>query len=164
MVGLCERVVVGLGEMKVSRNTNEILVAYGLGSCVGVAMYDPAVRIAGLLHAVLPDRVNGVDAHSPKYVDSGIAALLAQMRETGASQQRLTVRMAGGASLLIAPGCRPVLSIGARNIAAALRVLASFGLVPKAQEVGGAVGRTLALYVADGRLTVRPVGGLEREL
>ena len=59
---------VGLGEIKVSRRPVEMLVAYGLGSCVGVGMYDPAARVAGLLHAVLPERLNRAEPISAKYI------------------------------------------------------------------------------------------------
>jgi chemotaxis protein CheC len=35
---------------------DEVLVAYGLGSCVAVCLYDPAARVGGMLHALLPHR------------------------------------------------------------------------------------------------------------
>jgi chemotaxis protein CheD len=157
-------VAVGLGEVKVSDNPLEILVAYGLGSCVAVAMYDPVARVAGLLHAVLPYNLNGTEALSAKYVDSGIAALLHKLAEAGASRQRLIVRLAGGANMLVAPGFNATLNIGERNVAAAHATLATYKLKIKSEDVGGHTGRTVRLFVADGRMTVRVLGSQEREL
>lgn len=157
-------IAVGLGEVKVSSNPVEILVAYGLGSCVAVAMYDPVARVAGLLHAVLPYNLNGSEAFSAKYVDSGIAALLRELSAAGADPQRLIVRLAGGANMLVAPGFNSNLNIGERNVAAARATLIAHKLKIKAEDVGGHTGRTVRLFVADGRMTVRVLGSREKEL
>lgn len=157
-------IAVGLGEVKVSGNPVEILVAYGLGSCVAVAMYDPVARVAGLLHAVLPYDLNGSERLSAKYVDSGIATLLRKLAEAGANRQRLIVRLAGGANMLVAPGFNSSLNIGERNVAAARATLAAHQLKIKAEDVGGHAGRTVRLFVADGRMTVRVLGSQEKEL
>jgi chemotaxis protein CheD len=69
----------GLGERAISRNPDDVLVAYGLGSCLGISMVDPSTRVSGLLHAVLPGAANGVSSNDPvsqKYVDTGIEGLL----------------------------------------------------------------------------------------
>ncbi len=155
---------VGLGEIKVSRNSTDVLVAYGLGSCVGVAVFDPQTKVSGLLHAVLPERLNGGEPASPKYVDSGLAALMASVEKEGAERRRLTVWLTGGANMLTAPGFKQTLNIGERNVAAALAGLAALNLKIRAQEVGGHVGRTVRLYVANGRFTVRALGSQEKEL
>lgn len=157
-------VAVGLGEIQVSKDPQVVLVAFGLGSCVGVSVYDPLVRAAGLLHAVLPERQNGADPLSPKFVDSGIASLLAQMTRLGADRRRLLVRMAGGANMLTAPGFKQAFNIGERNVTAALAALAGLELKIKAQQVGGHIGRTVRVYVADGRVTIRAMGGQEQEM
>jgi chemotaxis protein CheD len=163
MVASRSTLAVGLGEMKISRDPQETLVAYGLGSCVGVGVYDPQARVAGLLHAILPERPAGADPLSPKYVDSGITGLLAALEAGGAERRRMVVRMAGGANMLTAPGFKQSLNIGERNVAAALAALSAHKLPVKSQEVGGHVGRTVRLYVADGRMTLRAIGNPERE-
>ncbi len=162
-MGIENSVAVGLGEIRVSHNPADILVAYGLGSCVGVSLYDPVVRMGGLLHAVLPERVAHAE-RSPKYVDIGIAELVRQMEINGCVRGRLTVRLAGGAHMLTANRFRQALNIGERNVAAALAALEKLGLEVSAQDVGGSLGRTVRLYVATGRLTVRTMGCPEREL
>jgi chemotaxis protein CheD len=154
---------VGLGEIQVSQNALDVLVAFGLGSCVGVGLYDPVTHVAGLLHAVLPES-NGTEEKSPKYVTYGIPILLDQVIAAGAMRARLTVRMAGGANMLTAPGFTNSFDIGTRNIAAARATLTSLGFTLKAEEVGGNAGRTVRLFVADGRMTIRSMGNPEHAL
>jgi chemotaxis protein CheD len=153
---------VGLGEIAVSKDPNDVLVAYGLGSCVGIGMYDPVSKVAGLLHAVLP-AANGSDTQPGKYVNTGVASLLDALRAAGASPSRLQVRMAGGANMLNNNGFKNSLDIGERNVAAARTTLSAQRLPLRSQEVGGNIGRTVRLYVTDGRMTIRMMGGQERE-
>ena len=155
---------VGLGEIKISRDPRDVLVAYGLGSCVGLGIHDPTTRVTGLLHAILPTNPNGSYDSSPKYVDTGIKIMLDQMFRAGANPKRLLVRMAGGANMLVAPGFSQVLNIGSRNVEAAYAALASHKLTIQSQEVGGNIGRTVRFYVLDGRMTIRTMGNQEREI
>lgn len=159
---------VGLGEIKVSRDPAQVLVAYGLGSCLGVGAYDPVARVAGLLHAVLPEpSPNGERVSAPgKYVATGLPALLAEMEKLGAQPRRLIIKLAGGASLLHLATAKgsPTLHIGERNLAAMRQMLSLLSLRATGEDVGGKVGRTLRLYVDDGRMTVRLMGGAERPL
>lgn len=159
-----DSVAVGLGECKVSRNIEEVLAAYGLGSCVGIGMYDPQLRLAGLLHAVLPISPNGVAERSAKYVTSGIEILLDEMIKAGAIPSRIIVRMAGGANMLTAPGFSKTFNIGTRNVETAHEVLKQHRLRLVSEEVGGTIGRTVRFYVYDGRMTIRTVGNQEREI
>jgi chemotaxis protein CheD len=155
---------IGLGERVVSTNSLDVLVAYGLGSCLGICMFDPVRRVSGLLHAVLPQRNNGADPVSAKYVDSGIDGLLQEMVKAGADRRRLVVRMAGGANMLTASGLSGTFDIGTRNINSAHATFQRLGMPLKAFDVGGNLGRTVRVYVADGRMTVRILNGKEQEL
>lgn len=163
MPELLESVAVGLGECKTSNDPNHILVAFGLGSCIGVGVYDPISGVAGLLHAVLPQRLNGALPTCPKYVDSGFHGLLEEMKQAGAERRRLVLRIAGGANVLVTTSLKNALNIGERNIAATHTALAEHNLRAKSLEVGGSVGRTMRVYVADGRMTLRLMGSTERE-
>lgn len=158
---------VGLGEQLISRNPEDVLVAYGLGSCVGVAIIDPVNRVSGLLHAVLPRMTDGMEALSSnpaKFVESGIEHLIVALVEAGANKTRLVVRIAGGANMLIASGLSKSFDIGTRNVEAAHTTLARLKIPLTAAEVGGHVGRTVHLYVAESRVTVRIAGGKEHEI
>jgi len=152
---------VGLGEIAVSQNRDQILVAFGLGSCVGIGAYDPVKGVAGLLHAVLPEPLNGSDVESTKYVKNGIIKLFEQMEDLGAKKDRLIVRMAGGANMLTSPGLSKTFDIGTRNIAVAEQVLGEQKIKLISQSVGGNTGRTLRVYVSDGKMTIRMIGEKE---
>jgi chemotaxis protein CheD len=158
---------IGLGEQAISRNPEEVLVAYGLGSCVGVVMTDPGSHVSGLLHAVLPRPADGM-AHgeviSSKYVEGGIEGLIAAMIKEGANKNRLIVRIVGGANMLMSPGITRTFDIGTRNIEAAQSTLERLRMPITAAEVGGHIGRTVRVYVVDNRVTVRVIGQKEREI
>lgn len=155
---------IGLGEQVVSRDPQDVLVAYGLGSCLGIGMVDPVARVAGMVHVVLPEHPQGTESTSGKYVDTGISALLAEMIRAGADRRRLIIRMAGGANMLLAMTNTKIFDIGNRNIQAALKVFKALNIQLAGQEVGGNIGRTVRLYVADSRMTVRMVGQQEHDL
>ena len=157
----------GLGERAISRDPDDTLVAYGLGSCLGVSMVDPITRISGLLHAVPPSAANGLptsDPNSHKYVDSGIEDMLAAVIKEGAVKSRLIVRIVGGANMLISPGMTTSFDIGTRNMDTARKTLQRLNLRITAEEVGGHTGRTVHVYVADSRVTVRVIGEKERDI
>lgn len=152
---------VGLGDVVVSTNREEILVAFGLGSCVGIGAYDPIKGVAGLIHAVLPEPLNGSDQESTKYVGNGIRKLLSEMTKCGAEKERLIVRIAGGANMLTSPGLSKTFDIGTRNIAETLKILSLLNIKIVSQNVGGNTGRTFRVYVSDGKMTIRIIGEKE---
>ncbi|NLF52588.1 MAG: chemotaxis protein CheD [Leptolinea sp.] len=155
---------VGLGEYFVSHDPMDVLIAFGLGSCLGIGMYDPVARVGGLIHVVLPEQKAGNDSNPAKFVDSGIPLLLKKLQAEGAVESRLVIKMAGGANMLVSPGLSGTFDIGTRNIQMAHQTLKNLHLKLHTEEVGGQVGRTVRLYVADGRMTVRMMGSQERDL
>jgi chemotaxis protein CheD len=155
---------VGLGELVITRNPEEILVAYGLGSCVGIGMFNPKLHIAGLLHAVLPETTDGNNAVETKYADSGIRTMVNRMIQEGVDLNNTKIWMAGGANMLISTALSNTFDIGTRNINASIKTLSALHLKITNQEVGGNNGRTVRLYVGTGRMTVRVIGGQERDL
>jgi chemotaxis protein CheD len=158
---------VGLGEMALSRDPQDVLVAYGLGSCIGVAAIDPGTKVSGLLHAVLPRATDGMESaemNPYKYVESGIEELLTALVKHGANRARLTIRIVGGANMLIATGMTRSFDIGTRNIEAAHTTLNRLKMPITAAEVGGHIGRTVRIYVAESRVTVRVAGAKEHDL
>jgi chemotaxis protein CheD len=155
---------IGLGEQVVSRDPYEVLVAYGLGSCLGIGMYDPRTRIAGMVHAVLPEHLSTGDQKSPKYVDWGIISLIEKMVQAGADKNRLVIRMAGGANMLINSSLSNTFDIGTRNINMAHQTFQRLSIRLSNEDVGGNIGRTVKFFVDNGRMTVRMIGGVERDL
>jgi len=155
---------VGLGEMRVSNDPSEVLIAFGLGSCLGIGMYDPVAKVGGMIHVVLPEQKSGNDPNIGKFVDTGIPLLLQKVVAKGGIQSRLIVRMAGGANMLVSPGLSGIFEIGTRNITKATEVFKELKIKIQKEEVGGQVGRTVRLYISDGRMTVRMMGAQERDL
>ena len=158
----------GLGEQAITRDPEDVLVAYGLGSCVAVTMIDPVSHVSGLLHAVLPRRADGSEsrrATAGTYVDDGIEGLIAAMVSEGAQKARLVVRLVGGANMLLSPAQgKTSFDIGTRNVDMAHTTLRRLNLPVAAEEVGGHTGRTVRLYVGDSRVTVRVIGEKEHEI
>lgn len=148
-------IVVNVSDARCSRDPAEVIVTYSLGSCIGVCLYDPAVRAAGLLHFQLPSA--SLDAQRARenpfmFADSGFDVLLKQVLSMGAEKRRLRVRLAGGASMLNDAG---TFNIGKRNHASIRKILWQHGMFIESEDVGGGAPRTLYLSVADGSLTIK---------
>ena len=151
---------VRIGEIVVSRNPDEELVALGLGSCIGVVMIDTQSQTAGLAHVMLPDS-GGESAAKGKFADTAVPELIARMVTLGAVRGRMRVAIAGGAAMF---GSGGQLEIGVRNDAAVRSALSTAGLRCHASDTGGTQGRTVRVHVGAGSATVRVAGGAETEL
>jgi chemotaxis protein CheD len=163
--------VVGLGEAKVlkadDRNAqDDCLVAYGLGSCVAICLWDPATRVAAMAHIVLP----GADpsgAPNPKFARSALPALIALMQKEGAGPdpRHYVARLAGGAEVLAIGGTGKLPRIGAQNATAVRESLEAAGVPIQATELGGTRGRSVWFDPREGgQIRVRAVGSTERYL
>lgn len=157
---------VPIGEIVVSGMAGDVLVAYGVGSCVAICLYDPVAQIGGMLHALLPSALKGTKngGRPAKFVDQGTPLLVKELQKLGAKPRRLIAQYCGGAQVLNAPSFNGALNIGERNALAAELALEAAGLRVQAQETGGRVGRTVKFYIDDGRVTLRSLGRRERLL
>ena len=151
-----KRIHVGIGELAASKDKNTVLVAYGLGSCVGISAFDAQAGVAAMVHVLLPaSEGKPGDAREPaRFADLGVAALLARCQELGALKVRLIIKIAGGASVLgVSNGEK--FKIGERNAEAVKEHLKRQGLRASVEDLGGTKGRTLELHVAGGKTFVR---------
>lgn len=156
---------VGMSEIQTSKLPGVILSAPGLGSCIGLTMYDTAIKAAGMVHIVLPDSsINENPVISGKYADKAIPELLNRMSQLGAKKQNLVVKIAGGAQMFNLDKGGNILNIGIRNVIAVKAALNKEGLVLTGSDTGGNKGRTLKLNVATGVVTVRIIGQQELEI
>lgn len=167
-------IVVSLSEVKVSGSEGDVLVAYSLGSCVGVALWDPGTRLGGMAHVVLPSgsarpgddpgAETEVDPAMPgKFGDTGVRYLASRLRDMGCDLRGLRAWVAGGAHVL--KGLMwPAGDIGAANVKAVLEALKALSIPAPLTDVGGDYGRTMRLYTASGRVTVSSVGRSERDI
>lgn len=157
--------VVGVGDMKVSAGATDVLITYALGSCLGVTVYDPIARVAGLLHVMLPDSTtHGEKAVKNPYmfVDTGIPRLFKAAYELGARKDRMILRVAGGATRHVQAE-DDHFKIGKNNFLALRKILWKNNVLIDAQEVGGTDSRTIWIDVNSGQTTLK-VGGTERPL
>jgi chemotaxis protein CheD len=154
-----QRVVVGVGDMSVSNNPSITLSTYALGSCIGVAVYDPVVKAGGLLHLMLPDSSISpakAVAQPAMFADTGLPLLFRSLGGLKAERARLQIVMAGGASVLTAADN---FKIGERNIRAVAQWLAKHGFVVKHAHLAGTTNRTLHLEIGTGGIKMKcPLG------
>jgi chemotaxis protein CheD len=149
---------VDIAMMKVAR-APDTLYSLGLGSCIGVAIYDPAAKIGGLIHILLPSSQgfeNGNHVRT-KFADSGIVELVDALLRAGASRARLRAKMAGGASMFTTKGSSSVHEVGKRNIQSSKDTLRMLGIELVAQDTGGNKGRTIVFNIDTGQLTIKSV-------
>jgi chemotaxis protein CheD len=147
--------VAGIGELVISVDRGDTLVAYGLGSCVGLTAWDPRTGAAALAHFMLP---SGTGGGAPvKFVDQGFKRFLDAFRSIGGSPSRAEFKAAGGAAMLAVMAGS--LDIGGRNSAAVEEHLARAGFRLAASDLGGSAGRTVQLTVGNGRFLIKSVAG-----
>jgi chemotaxis protein CheD len=145
--------VAGIGEMVLAGDAGAQLVAYGLGSCVALALWDPQTRVGGLAHFMLPSGSAG--GPPVKFVETGMGTFLAAFEAKGGSTRRARIKAAGGAAMLAVSASG--LEIGKRNAQAVEAALRGRGLALHATDLGGNAGRTVQLEVGTGRLQVKSV-------
>ena len=152
------QLVAGIGQMHVSCDPNMMLLASNLGSCLGIAVFDPVKKCGGMVHCLLP--FSGKDvakAHkSPcMYVDTGLMAIIKGVIDLGAEKRRLVIAVAGGAQL---NDENSVFQIGKKNYTVLRKILWKNNLLIKAEDIGGMQSRTIALHVGTGDILVRANG------
>lgn len=150
------KTVVGVSDYRVSANTNEVIITYALGSCLGVAMYDPIVKVGGLLHVMLPlakADPEKAKARPAMYVDSGLNLLLNRVYDLGAKKRNIEISVAGGGRMKN-KGREDFFKIGKRNFTVFRKLLWKNGFIITNQDVGGTKVRTMALRLNDGKVTV----------
>ncbi|MHB1627305.1 MAG: chemotaxis protein CheD [Bacilli bacterium] len=148
--------LVGMADLKIATEENE-LRTFGLGSCVGLALYDAHARVAGLAHIMLPSSPGAAaPLHVAKYVNTAVPRLACLLIEQGAAKRRLCAKLAGGAQMFAASGI-DLIRVGPRNVEAAQEALRTLGIPLVAADVGGRYGRTVTLECLTGKLWIRSV-------
>ena len=150
------KLVIGIADMKMT-NGGEELITYALGSCCGICLYDPNIRLAAMVHIMLPLNMEAGRKNTMKYADTGIRETLRQMTAKGALKTRITVKIAGGAKMFEVNG-GSLGNIGQRNIESVHTILRQEGIRLTAEDVGGTVARTLLFDVATGQGCIRSYG------
>lgn len=156
---MMEQVIkVGMADLQVG-NHPSILTTLGLGSCVGIALYDQNAKVAGLAHIMLPSSQQAKNnSNIAKFADTAIAKLIDDMIKAGARRERIFAKLAGGAQMFAFNQSNDMMRIGQRNVIASKEKLAELRIPVISEDTGGTYGRTIELYTSDGRLMVKTIG------
>lgn len=147
--------VVDIADFAVSNDPDCTLVTYSLGSCIGLSIWDPHAKVAGLLHYMLPDSAIAPDKAQSKpcmFADTGIPLLFKGLYQLGGQKRRLVVKLAGGSQLMDAQG---TFNIGKRNHLALRKILWRNNVMIDTEDVGGNEGRTMRIQIATGVIRIK---------
>ncbi len=151
-------IFVSIGDFKIAKG-HAVLKSVGLGSCVGVALYDFVNKIGALSHVMLPKSPNGV-RRSAKYADQAIEMMLESMERVGAERENVIAKIAGGAQVFKHVTIDN-LKIGDRNVEAVKDQLKLFKIKIVSEDTGGTFGRSIYFFTSDGRILVKYSNGRE---
>lgn len=158
------KIVVGVSDMSVSNDPASSIITYSLGSCIGVAIYDPVARVGGVLHFMLPE--SELDSKKAKtnpfmFCDTGIPSLFKAAYKLGAKKERMKVVVAGGSQVLDQDG---FFNIGKRNIMATKKMFWRNNVLIDHEDTGGYCNRTIKLDIANGKVLLKKSGRVEIEV
>ncbi len=152
---------VGIADWKICCEPCD-LITLGLGSCVGIALWDSEAAIGGLAHIMLPDSTQFSDknrTNPAKFADLAIPLMWEEMYKNGARLKRIRAKIAGGAQMFLFPDKRgSVLNIGERNVVKVKSILKKLGIRISGEDTGGNFGRTMIFKTVNGEVYIRTVG------
>lgn len=162
---MSEIIKVGMADLKVCKSPNA-LTTLGLGSCVGIAIRDPVLKVGGLAHVMLPDStaIRGGSSNVYKFADTGIVELVRQMEAAGAVRSRMTAKLAGGAMMFAFQNKSDLVRVGDRNVEASKKSLAQLKIPVLAEDTGETYGRTVIFYPETGDYVIKAVGRPEKTI
>lgn len=151
-------VKVGMADLNICKSP-DVITTLGLGSCIGLTLYDPVTKIGGMVHYMLPDSKQVRNNENiAKFADTGIEELLRKVVAAGANRQRLVAKIAGGAKMFETGGASTIGNIGERNAEAAKQILRQNGIRLIAEDTGLNYGRTVELHCETGDFYIKSVG------
>ena len=154
---MADLIKVGMADYKVGR-APATLISYGLGSCIGISLYDPARKIGGLLHIMLPDSTQARFSDNPaKFADTGIPLMINDIVALGASRSRLVAKIAGGAQMFAFSNATDIMRVGSRNAETCKLILRKNGIRVIAEDTGGNYGRTVSIDLSTGSYKVKTI-------
>ncbi len=146
---------VGMADLNICK-APDMITTLGLGSCIGIAVYDPVLKIGGLAHIMLPDSTQmRNNSNIAKFADTGIEELVKRVVMAGANKRRLVAKIAGGAKMFQVSGLSTVGNVGERNAQASRAKLKQLGIPLLAEDTGLNYGRTVELYPETGEFRIK---------
>ena len=151
-----DKLIVGIADRKMGRG-GEKLITYALGSCIGICLYESQMKLAALIHIMLPLNLETGRKNAYKYADTGIRTTLREMELKGARRANITAKIAGGARMFEISG-GSIGNIGQRNIESVRQILRMEKIPLLWEDVGGTIARTMEFDSATGTGTIRSYG------
>lgn len=151
-------VKVGMADLKIAKAPDS-LITLGLGSCIGLTLYDPVLKVGGMVHYMLPDSTKLKNNQNiAKFGDTGIRELYRLMVNEGASPRRMVAKIAGGAKMFEVSGLSDMGHVGERNAEEAKIMLKELKIPLIAEDTGLNYGRTVELNCETGDFQIKAVG------
>ena len=157
-------ILVGISDMKISRDKTTVFVAHSLGACIGVAVYDSIASAGGLLHFMFPDSrlsPGKAEKNPSKFADTGIAKLLEELYKLGCTRDGMKAVIAGGSEVI---GQLDFLNIGKQNYKAAKKILSENNIDLCHEDIGKNINRTLKLELKNGQTSIIVAGQEEKKV
>lgn len=159
-----ELIKVGMADYKVGR-APDTLISYGLGSCIGISLYDPQTKIGGLLHIMLPDsNQSRANENRAKFADTGIPDMLEELIRMGAAKSRLVAKLAGGSQMFAFTNASDIMRVGLRNASASKEILKKLSIPIVGEDTGGNYGRTVQIDLSTGVYKVKTIDKGDKEI
>ncbi|MCI6097897.1 chemotaxis protein CheD [Anaerovibrio slackiae] len=159
-----ELIKVGMADYKVGR-APDTLISYGLGSCIGISLYDPQTKIGGLLHIMLPDsNQSRANENRAKFADTGIPDMLEELIRMGAAKSRLVAKLAGGSQMFAFANASDIMRVGLRNASASKEILKKLSIPIVGEDTGGNYGRTVQIDLSTGVYKVKTIDKGDKEI
>ncbi len=151
---------VKMGELIITENP-ENLSLLGLGSCIGLVVYDTSCRLFAIAHTMLPEiqfhkeRLGFVDPSVPaRFTDEAVKRIVKAFKEKGLETRNLRAKIVGGAQIFD----RDLIRVGEKNLASARNTLQNEGIKIENEVVGGNLGVSVIKIRKDGKIDVRKEG------
>ncbi|WP_196594672.1 chemotaxis protein CheD [Pectinatus sottacetonis] len=159
---MAELLKVGIADYKTGKAPSKI-ISYGLGSCIGITLYDKIAKIGGLVHIMLPDSTQARATENPaKFANTGIPLLLKEVLALGAIKSRLVAKLAGGSQMFKFAGASDIMSIGLRNAELAKKTLTECNIKIVGEDLGGTYGRTVEIDLETGLYKIKTINKGEK--
>lgn len=154
-----EPIKINMAEFRVGANP-VVFTCVGLGSCVGIVLYEPIAKIGGLAHIMLPFVASAKDrSNKAKFADTAIDMMAGEMTKLGATYRFIKAKIFGGANMFPGLGSKTLMNVGERNVKAVKEILKDRKIRLTAEDTGGTAGRTIVFDITTGNVAVRMVSG-----
>lgn len=152
-----KQIIVGIADMKMARREG-VLITYALGSCIGIALYDPMIHLGALIHIMLPELGTMADKNLYKYADTGLRETIRKMTTFGGVRGRMRAKIAGGAKMFEMKGSHDLGNIGERNAISVKEILREEGIRLIGEDTGANYARTMSMDVSSGKVKIKTFG------